>query len=432
MSIRLSSAILMLGCSITVLVGCSDDDPAAPPATGTITIDMQPNLTGGGWELILPGGGTATGAGDTTMADMKTGTYTLTWQPVAEYTTPEIFTGKLAADVTLILTGVYTWIDPNAAVIVIDVEPDAVDASWRLVREGQTGGIIGRGDGVEDYQMPGNYRVEWGAVVGYVTPDTLTMAVVSPETTTFTGLYAADPAQYPTPSIGWNYDNPLPQGFSQVIRGGAVDAEDGPLLPTSFVWTSSLDGQFAGGTDTINTGVLSVGVHEIELSVTDSDGLTATATDTVRIVTPPAGQPTVTIDRPAWGAYDVPQGADPTQTFGWDGTDAASGSGHPAFVRLIYLRAELTGGGYATTRAAVESEMARFTDASLMEWSPWLPWSEIADDRRVTFPNQPSHDGGSALIHYLFAVQAWSETGAVSTTFTYADNVAHFYIVPPK
>jgi hypothetical protein len=429
--VRLACTVLVCACAFTVFVGCSDDDPAAPAARGTIAIDKQPDLDTGGWILTRPGGDFLVGQGDTTLTDMVTGTYDLSWLPAPEYVTPDPFSGKLSADATLVLTGIYVWDDPNRAVIVIDVEPDAAEATWCLVREGQTGGIVGRGDDLIENQPPGDYRVEWRDVLGYVTPDTVTMTVVSPETTTFTGLYEIDPAVYPRPSIGWTYDNPLPEGFAQRIRGGASDDQDVWLPPDSFVWTSSLDGRLATGVDHITTDLLSVGEHVIELAVTDSDGFSATALDTVTIVAVPAVPPVVFIDRPDWGDYDTARSAGSSPLLGWDGSDAGAGSGHPAYVRFRFGPAELPGGDYAVTRTEAESLLGDFTESSAPEWSSWIPWDTDAGRRQIEFPNLQAQDPDMTVIQYLFAIQAWSETGAIGTAFTYAENVAHFNALEP-
>ena len=69
-----------------------------------------------------------------------------------------------------------------------------------------------------------------------------------------------------------------PNTFSTHIQGDAIqfsctaeDTEDGPLIGSSVVWISNIDGQI--GTGTSFTKVLSAGLHTIEVTATDSQGV---------------------------------------------------------------------------------------------------------------------------------------------------------------
>lgn len=63
------------------------------------------------------------------------------------------------------------------------------------------------------------------------------------------------------------FDEFVPVSFA----GTASDAEDGSLTGTALVWTSSLDGAIGTGTS-FSKNDLSIGVHTITLTATDSDG----------------------------------------------------------------------------------------------------------------------------------------------------------------
>ena len=66
------------------------------------------------------------------------------------------------------------------------------------------------------------------------------------------------------------------------FTGTGTDPEDGALSGASLVWTSDLDGQF-GTSGSVTTSGLSIGVHTITLTVTDSNGGTDTDQITVTI-----------------------------------------------------------------------------------------------------------------------------------------------------
>jgi hypothetical protein len=74
-------------------------------------------------------------------------------------------------------------------------------------------------------------------------------------------------------------DGTMPPTGSVYFQGYAFDPEDGSIPETDIYWSSSIDGSLGVGTTILAS--LSKGQHIIKLSVTDSDGLTAT--DTINI-----------------------------------------------------------------------------------------------------------------------------------------------------
>ncbi|MBW3017894.1 PKD domain-containing protein, partial [Candidatus Woesearchaeota archaeon] len=67
------------------------------------------------------------------------------------------------------------------------------------------------------------------------------------------------------------------------FTGHGIDAEDGMITQANqLVWTSSIDGNFGNGTS-INITSLTVGLHNITLNVTDSEGMSATTAVTINI-----------------------------------------------------------------------------------------------------------------------------------------------------
>ena len=67
-----------------------------------------------------------------------------------------------------------------------------------------------------------------------------------------------------------------------VLRGGAIDAEDGPLTGTALAWFSSLNGSLGTG-DSLAVNTLLPGTHTLTLEATDSRGKTGSATVTLLV-----------------------------------------------------------------------------------------------------------------------------------------------------
>ena len=67
------------------------------------------------------------------------------------------------------------------------------------------------------------------------------------------------------------------------FRGSATDAEDGTLMGGALVWTTEPSGLVIGTGQEIRTSELSVGVHTITLTATDSDFAQGEASITVTI-----------------------------------------------------------------------------------------------------------------------------------------------------
>lgn len=80
--------------------------------TGTIVLDVTPDLIGAPWTLVGPGGETYSGTEDRTFVDMAYGEYTVTWGDVSgngHWRTPPAATFQLDSD-TLTNESHYVWI----------------------------------------------------------------------------------------------------------------------------------------------------------------------------------------------------------------------------------------------------------------------------------------------------------------------------------
>ncbi len=87
-------------------------------------------------------------------------------------------------------------------------------------------------------------------------------------------------------------------GTAVTFVGNATDSEDGVLTGLWLAWTSDRDGQLGTG-GSVTTSSLSIGVHTITLTATDSEGATGSDQITVTIQN---NLPTATITAPADGS----------------------------------------------------------------------------------------------------------------------------------
>jgi hypothetical protein len=73
-------------------------------------------------------------------------------------------------------------------------------------------------------------------------------------------------------------------GTAVLLRGTALDAEDGTLPDKSLTWTSDRDGRLGVGSYWVTK--LSLGLHTITLAASDSDGNTSTAQIQLEVTQP--------------------------------------------------------------------------------------------------------------------------------------------------
>lgn len=95
------------------------------------------------------------------------------------------------------------------------------------------------------------------------------------------------------PSNNESFEN----GETILFEGTGIDAEDGVLLTTSLVWTSTREGQIGTGTS-FSTATLSGGEHTITLTATDTDNASHSTSITIFAQN---ATPVVSIDNPVSG-----------------------------------------------------------------------------------------------------------------------------------
>ena len=113
----------------------------------------------------------------------------------------------------------------------------------------------------------------------------------------------------------------------------------------------------------------------------------------------------------------------PTVNIGWTGDDPDFEQKMPTKVRFLWKKAVTPDGTVISSRFGYEqfySEVLNFDDP---EWSDWLPYKPVQDDRKVSIPN-PNADGE----FFLFAIQVQDTAGAVSVGLGYQKEVGHVWV----
>jgi len=176
----------------------------------------------------------------------------------------------------------------------------------------------------------------------------------------------APSASITSPANGSMFDEFVAVAFA----GSGSDAEDGSLTAASLVWTSDLDGPIGTGVS-FNKADLSVGVHTITLTASDSEGATGTASVQVTIVLVPNTAPVATITAPADAGSAAP-GAN--VSFAGNATDAEDGAITGAALvwtssldgtigtDVAFSTTALSGGVHTITLTATDSQGATGTD----------------------------------------------------------------------
>ncbi len=188
---------------------------------GTIMIDADPDALNAPWSLVGPDTTLISGNGDVVFPFIGPGNYTLNWDDISGYVTPDTQTIALAADDTVTFYGEY--IIPPGTVHVV-VSPAEISAPWTL-----TGPDNYEFDGLDNETIanlvPGLYRINWGAVAGYSlpTPYYEYQTLYPGGEITFAGNYQGGGSVYidPTPhEINAPWTLVLPDG-SQISGEGA-------------------------------------------------------------------------------------------------------------------------------------------------------------------------------------------------------------------
>ncbi|MDX2474402.1 MAG: hypothetical protein QNL91_11900 [Candidatus Krumholzibacteria bacterium] len=171
--------------SLPFFTGCDADDPVAPDPVGTCVINPSPDALEAPWTLVGPDSYSVSATGDQTLNELVPGDYTITWGEVGGWDTPPSESQTLLADATATFTGTYVG---QIGVIVIDPDPDAIDAPWTLTGPGSFASS-GNGDVTLNNMAVGDYTLTWGVVDDWVTPAAEMAKLAAEAMVTFAGQY---------------------------------------------------------------------------------------------------------------------------------------------------------------------------------------------------------------------------------------------------
>ena len=154
----------------------------------------------------------------------------------------------------------------------IDAE-DGVLLGDSLVWTSDIDGNIGNGTAFSSTLSAGNHTIVLTVTdsQGLTGTDFVNVEVIA------TAANTAPIANITNPAHGTSFNHTDQINFI----GTGVDFEDGVLAGASLVWTSNIDGNIGTGTNFLT--FLSVGIHGITLTATDSQGLTGTDTITITV-----------------------------------------------------------------------------------------------------------------------------------------------------
>jgi hypothetical protein len=181
---------------------CGKEERAAEPALeqgGQVEIQVTPARLSPAWLLETPEGLRLPGRSDSTLVDAAAGSYTLTWNPLAGWTSPQPNPvsqslspgGVLTFDGTYIIAPAPT--SPTGTVVV-DPKPSIAQAPWTLLGPNNFS-TTGAGFAALLEREIGSYTVTWNGMTGWTSPapSQQTAALQEGGMLTFSGTYVPPP-----------------------------------------------------------------------------------------------------------------------------------------------------------------------------------------------------------------------------------------------
>ncbi len=160
--------------------------------TGDLVVNISPEALSPGWTVTGPCDYSLSGNADQVVNDVAVGDYSVAWQTVPGYITPQNQSLTLVQDGQITFNGNYI-LEEGTGVITVDATPDSVTIPWTL-----TGPDAYHHNGTNDETIrglaPGAYHLQWNLVIGYLTPEPQDGSLAAGDTLAFAATYAVDPA----------------------------------------------------------------------------------------------------------------------------------------------------------------------------------------------------------------------------------------------
>jgi hypothetical protein len=199
-----------------------------PDPVGSIQIDVSPDTIEASWVLESSAGSRYEGTGDKLLEGLPVDIYTLTPSDVSGYITPSSSSAALAASTTLNWELVYVVTTEPSGTVVVNPEPDSIEAPWQI--NTPTGTISsGNGDLTVSDLPTGTYELVWGDVAGWTTPAPETFDLTDGAVVEVTGTYAAEADPLGTIQIDPNPDE-INAPWELVFTDGATFTGAGDSL----------------------------------------------------------------------------------------------------------------------------------------------------------------------------------------------------------
>lgn len=197
---------------------------ALPPQIGSFTIEITPDGIGADWVLTSREGARYEGTDDRRLEGVPVGYYTLVPSEVAGFLTPPTMDVYLTAGVDLTWDLTYLRESDPVGALVVDPEPDTIDAPWQLH---SSAGLVlsGSGDQTLENLPVGDYQVAWGDVEGYATPDSTPVSISDGQTASANATYELLPDPLGTVLVDPNPDSINAPWQLELPDGSIVDGE---------------------------------------------------------------------------------------------------------------------------------------------------------------------------------------------------------------
>jgi formylglycine-generating enzyme required for sulfatase activity len=153
--------------------------------TGTLKVDANPVESRITWLLTGPNGFSFNGRGDMTFKQLDVGVYTVVWDEIEGYNTPQPVSATLTELNGATITGNY---EQRLAELIIGHEPASLITHWSVTDENEAV-INGAGRDTLRDLVPGEYIVAWEQASGYDSPADVRLTIESDLPASVNGVF---------------------------------------------------------------------------------------------------------------------------------------------------------------------------------------------------------------------------------------------------